>query len=225
MNNMELSGQKEIVAFDVEGTLTEGSAWEGVRDYLVKNGEEARYKTFQRRMTPRYLLYRLHLGDTQAFRTDWVRGILALLAGKDRAELQELGKIIVSDFLWPQRRDDVLQELAQHQDAGRPIVLVSGQFQPFLDAFVEQVGADAGIGTPGIWQGFRFSGKLAAPFTIGERKTRLLQQFLDGNRLYAAYGDTGPDISMLALSDHPTAVYPDSDLLRTAKERGWRVVQ
>ena len=225
MEDKRLGNHTTCVAFDVEGTLTEGTAWEGVRNYLIENGDEARYKAFQKRMTPRYLLYRLNLGNRQAFRNDWITGILALLEGKELVELQALGRRIVSENLWPRRREDIVQELALHQDAGRQIILVSGQFQPFLDAFVEYVGADVGIGTPGSWQGSRFSGGLAAPFTIGERKAKLLQQLLDGRRLIAAYGDTGPDAPMLAMSDQPTAVYPDSQLLRTAQERGWRVVQ
>jgi len=195
-----------------------------VRDYLVDIGEEDKYKAFQKRMTPRYLLYRLKLGNQQAFKEDWVAGILELLAGKSSAELRELGQQIVREVLWPQRREDVLEELRAHQEAGRHVVLVSGQFQPFLDAFVEEVGADAGIGTAGEWQDGRFSGKLAAPFTVGERKVTLLRQALGEGMLYAAYGDTGPDVPMLALSERPTAVYPDSALLRAAKEQGWRVL-
>jgi HAD superfamily phosphoserine phosphatase-like hydrolase len=225
MDKMKLAGDNEIVAFDVEGTLTEGTAWEGVRDYLVENGEEAHYKAFQKRMTPRYLLYRLNLGNKQAFRNDWISGILALLAGREMGELKALGQRIVSGYLWPKKREAILHELSQHQASGRSIILVSGQFQPFLDAFVEQVRAQAGIGTPGEWNNGRFSGKLAAPFTIGERKVALLHDALDGCPLFAAYGDTGPDGPMLAMSDHPTAVYPDAQLLRTAQERGWRVIQ
>lgn len=224
MNAVKLAADKKTVAFDIEGTLTEGMAWEGVRDYLVDNGEEAQFKAFQTRMTPRYLLYRLNLGNKQAFKNDWIAGILALLAGRDRAELQALGRRIVSDVLWPQRREDVLQELREHQAAGRQIVLVSGQFQPFLDAFVEQVGASAGIGTPGAWQDGRFSGRLAGPFTIGARKAELLRDVLGDRRLYAAYGDTGPDAPMLRLSDQPTAVYPDAQLRRTAVDQGWRIL-
>ena len=224
MDDFKLTADREIVAFDVEGTLTEGTAWEGVRDYLVAIGEENKYKAFQKRMTPRYLLYRLNLGNQQAFKEDWVAGILDLLAGKSSVELRELGRQIVKEVLWPQRREDVLEELRAHQEAGRQVVLVSGQFQPFLDAFVEEVGADAGIGTAGVWQDGRFSGKLAAPFTVGERKVTLLRQALGEGMLYAAYGDTGPDVPMLALSERPTAVYPDSALLRAAKEQGWRVL-
>ena len=147
-----------------------------------------------------------------------------MLAGRNRAELHALGKRIVSDVLWPKRRQDVLQELSEHQAAGRQIVLVSGQFQPFLDAFVEQVGASAGIGTPGAWQDGQFSGRLAGPFTIGERKAELLREVLGDHRLFAAYGDTGPDAPMLRMSDRPTAVYPDSQLRRTAEDQGWRIL-
>ena len=81
------------------------------------------------------------------------------------------------------------------------------------------------MGTPGAWENGRFSGRLAAPFTIGERKAKLLREILDGHRLYAAYGDTGPDAPMLSMSNRPTAVYPDSQLLRTAREQGWRIIQ
>jgi HAD superfamily hydrolase (TIGR01490 family) len=224
MNQSKFVADKETVAFDIEGTLTEGMAWEGVRSFLIEQGEEEQYKAFQKKMTPRYLLYRLNLGDKQAFKNDWITGTLALLAGRDRAELQALGQRIVADTLWPQRRQDVLHELDEHLAAGRQIVLVSGQFQPFLDAFVEKVGANAGIGTPGAWQNDRFSGRLAAPFTIGERKAQLLREVLGIDRLYAAYGDTGPDAPMLSMSDRPTAVYPDPQLLRTARNHGWRIV-
>jgi phosphoserine phosphatase len=225
MDDSKFIADKDTVAFDIEGTLTEGMAWEGVRKYLIEQGEEDKYKAFQKKMTPRYLLYRLNLGDKQAFKNDWITGILALLAGHDRTELLALGEDIVAGTLWPQRRQDVLHELEEHQAAGRQIVLVSGQFQPFLDAFVEKVGANAGIGTPGAWENGRFSGRLAAPFTIGERKAGLLREILGIDRLYAAYGDTGPDAPMLSMSEHPTAVYPDPQLLRTARDRGWRIVQ
>jgi HAD superfamily phosphoserine phosphatase-like hydrolase len=224
MDDLALSADKETVAFDIEGTLTTGTAWESVRDYLIEVGEEDQFKDFQKGMTPRYLLYRLRLGNRQQFREDWVAGVLRLLAGRSREEIESLGRRIVQDDLWPKRREDVLKELEAHKTLGRQVVLVSGQFQPFLDAFVEQAGADVGIGTPGVWQDGRFSGELAAPFTVGQRKADLLAQALNGRSLYAAYGDTGPDEAMLAMSERPTAVYPDSDLLRKARGSGWRVI-
>ena len=224
MENLALTSNKETVAFDIEGTLTTCTAWEGVRDYLIERGEEDKFKAFQKSMTPRYLLYRLNLGNRQAFKEDWVAGVLRLLAGRSSEELHDLGRRLVDRDLWPKRREDVLDELQAHKEDGRQVVLVSGQFQPFLDAFMERAGADMGIGTPGIWQDGRFSGELAAPFTVGQRKADLLGGALNGRLLYAAYGDTGADVPMLALSDHPTAVYPDKDLLRAARSRGWRVI-
>ncbi len=224
MSEKRFSPDKETAAFDVEGTLTTGAAWEGLRDYLHAQGQGDLYRAFQRRMLPRYLLYRLNMGNKQAFKEDWVAGVLALAAGRTRASLVALGRHIVTDYLWPLRREDVLSELRQHQADGRQILLVSGQFQPFLDAFVAQVGADAGIGTEGIWQDSRFSGQLALPFTTGERKAELLKQTLNDGALVAAYGDTGPDVPMLALSERPTAVYPDDALRRAAKTRGWRTL-
>ncbi len=224
MDLNKLNPARETAAFDVEGTLTEGTAWEGVRDYLIERDEEDLYKAFQKKMTPRYLLFRLNLGDKQAFKMDWIAGVLGLLAGRSRDEIQELANFILDNRLWPQRREDVLAELARQKEAGRQIVLVSGQFQPFLDAFVDRVGADAGIGTPGEWDGDRFTGRMAAPFTVGERKVTLLEGALQAGKLAAAYGDTGPDEALLALSAAPAAVYPDAALLRAARRQGWRIL-
>jgi HAD superfamily phosphoserine phosphatase-like hydrolase len=224
MISPRLSPEKETVAFDVEGTLTTGTAWEGIRAYLEQEGQGDRYIAFRRRMTPRYLLYKLKLGDEQAFKERWIAGMLGLLAGRTREEIEALARQMVEQRFWPARREDVLADLYEHQSAGRQVALVSGQFQPFLDAFVAKSGADLGLGTPGVWQDGRFTGKLAAPFTTGETKVERLNQALSGSTLHAAYGDTGPDAAMLAMSEFPTAVYPDDALLSTARANGWRIV-
>lgn len=220
-----LDPEKDTVAFDVEGTLTTGTAWEGMRDALARDGQAQRFNDFQRRQLPRYLLYRLKLTDAQAFKEDWVAGLLQLFAGRTAAELAEIGRQIVETHLWPARREDIVAELLAHQAAGRQIVLVSGQFQPFLDAFAAKVQADLGLGTAGEWQDGRFSGRLVWPFTTGMRKVELLAAALRGAPLVAAYGDTGPDAPMLGMSQEPTAVYADDQLRRMAQDRGWRLIE
>ena len=182
-----LDPEKDTVAFDVEGTLTTGTAWEGMRDALARDGQTQRFNDFQRRQLPRYLLYRLKLTDAQAFKEDWVAGLLQLFAGRTAAELAEIGRQIVETHLWPARREDIVAELLAHQAAGRQIVLVSGQFQPFLDAFAAKVQADLGLGTAGEWQDGRFSGRLVWPFTTGMRKVELLA----GDAVVASDGHEG----------------------------------
>ena len=96
---MKLVADKETVAFDIEGTLTEGMAWEGVRDYLVETGEEARYKSFQTRMTPRYLLYRLNLGNKQAFKNG--AGFEIVSVGIERSKERWIKAIQKDGLFWP----------------------------------------------------------------------------------------------------------------------------
>ena len=51
--------QQEFVASDLEGTLTRGVTWKGMRDFIVANGREREYKRFFRRNLPNLLLFRL----------------------------------------------------------------------------------------------------------------------------------------------------------------------
>ena len=40
----DAAAEREIVAFDLEGTLSAGVAWEGMRDYLVAHGEGDKFR-------------------------------------------------------------------------------------------------------------------------------------------------------------------------------------
>lgn len=130
---------------------------------------------------------------------------------------------MVENALWPARREDVLRELRAHQEAGRQVLLVSGTFQPVLEAFAAKLGAEA-LGTPLALADGKLTGRLAAPVNVGATKAARLRAALGGAHLVAAYGDTEADRSMLELADAPVAVYPDEALLALAKVRGWRVL-
>ena len=68
----------EIVATDLEGTLSSGVAWEGMRDYLFENGRERQYKRFFLRQMPIYALFKLGLVSRDRMKEDWIMGMLAL---------------------------------------------------------------------------------------------------------------------------------------------------
>ncbi|MFN8514926.1 MAG: HAD family hydrolase [Chloroflexia bacterium] len=140
----------ELVASDLEGTLTTGETWRGVGRYLrEERGPWAgmRYRAFFAMNTPGILLARRGLFDEQGMRIRWMRDLSRFFRGFDAAELGRMAEWVVERELWPKRREVVIAELAAHRAAGRRVLLVSGTYQPVLEVFARRIGAEA-IGTP-----------------------------------------------------------------------------
>lgn len=214
----------EIVASDLEGTLSAGSVWQALRSYLVTHGHEAAFKQFNRKFVPEYMMVKLGLRKEQVFKEKWLLGLLRLYAGFTEAEFAEVAEWVVAQEVWPQRRLPLLTELADHQANGRSVIIVTGVFQPILDNLAARLGFEA-IGTGMAFANGRFTGEASTPLNIGEQKVVTLHQRFGDVPLYAAYGDTAPDIPMLKMSTHPVAVSPDKKLRALAETENWRILE
>lgn len=214
-----------VVASDMEGTLSRGVTWKGIRDYMLAHGRKADFNRFFRRRIIRLPLFRLGLIDKQKFKEQWMVDLVALLAGMPRREFEAFSEWVVEHELWPNRRQRVIDELMDHMNEGKRVVVVSGLLEPMLAHFVAKIGCEA-IGTPLKFAGDIFSGQTLQGFTTGAQKVAQLRPFLDINgHIAAAYGDTYADIPMLQLSQQPAAVFPDSQLKRHAENHGWRIFE
>jgi phosphoserine phosphatase len=221
--------EPHLVASDVEGTLTTAASWEALRDHLRQEGRERAFRRYFLRRLPSLLAYRWGIGDRQAFKDSWVRGILALFAGQT---VEEFGSAAghAAGHLWSARRPAVLQALLAHHDAGATIVLASGVFQPILDAFAGLAAASGlervrALGTPLEIVAGRLTGRAALPLSVGALKAHRLQELAGPARFAAAYGDTAADLPMLRLSQRPVAVTPDDVLRAAATAAGWPIIE
>jgi phosphoserine phosphatase len=214
----------EMVASDLEGTMTAGQAWRGMRDYLSAYGHGTAYKRFWRQQLPGYLLMKMGLRPLQPYKEQWITGMLRLFAGFSEAQFAEMAEWVVVREMWPQRRKRVLAELEAHGENGRTVIIVSGMAQPILDNFAARLGIE-GQGTPLVFEDGRFTGELAAPLNVREHKAVWLQNRLDDGLLAAAYGDTAGDIPMLHMSQEAVAVWPDKTLRAEAEANGWRILE
>ena len=215
-----------IVASDLEGTLTTGETWRGVARYLRRERDRrtaVRYWAFFAARTPGIVLARRGLGDEQALRLRWMRDLARFFRGDDAATLARLAEWVVERELWPQRREGVLAELATHRAAGRRVILVSGTYQPVLDAFARRIDAEAIVTPLELHQG-RATGRLAGSVNNDAAKVASLRPLLGTATLFAAYGDTPADVPMLELSDAATVVGENAHLRAVAVQRGWRVL-
>lgn len=215
--------EQEIVAFDLEGTLTAGVAWEGMRDYLKAHGEEDKYRRFFRRNLLSVLAFRFGLlRDERAFKERWILGVLRLFAGYTTPQFEEVAAWVVEQTFWPQRRVAVVEELEGHRANGRRVIIVSGMFELILQAFAAKLQVES-IGTPIEVVNGRLTGEIIGQLNVGPRKVARLQQ-LPG-KLLVAYGDTVRDIPMLHLAETAVAVHPDKPLRQAAVQNNWRILE
>jgi len=215
-----------IIATDLEGTLTTGETWKGMAAWMQAHGRKGQYQAFFYRHLPGAILARLGFGDKRVFQDRFMAGAAGLLAGLGQAELEAVGAWVVTNELWPKRRPKVMEEMLSALGQGQQVVLCSATFQPILEAFARRLGEGVvALGTPLEMVNGVYSGRVLGPVRSGQFKADQLQQFLGGQTLQAAYGDTLPDHPMLELALRPVAVHPDPKLRQLAVERNWRVIE
>jgi phosphoserine phosphatase len=213
------------VATDLEGTLTAGVTWKGMYNYLLTHGRASAAWWFYATHLPAYLSFKIFGGDFGKFKNDWMRDLLRLFKGYSVKRFGEMCAWVVENELWPQRRKAVEAELKAHLSAGRRALVVTGMYEPLLEQLVKKLPGLEAIATPVVWENGHFSGELAQDFNVGESKRESLRPFAQNEKIYAAYGDTFPDLPMLEMSENPVAVYPDKELRQAAVKRGWRILE
>ena len=214
-----------IVASDVEGTLTAGTGWVGMRAYLEANGQGDAFKQFLRQRMFKVLQYRLGLlRNAQAFKMQWLQDLLQLFAGYSEIQMMEMGQYVTEHEVWPKRRQAVVDELRIHKENGRRVILVTGVIEPILTNIAQKLEIEA-IGTPLQYEDGLFTGELALPFNTGESKVEQLQLIASNGNLLSAYGDTAADIPMLTMCQEAVAVHPDKALRKTAVAHNWRILE
>ena len=201
--------------------MTAGVTAVGMHRYWRAHGRSGyTYRSYARHL-PEYIIRdRTGLGIRE-FKNRWMLKLLHSFQGYDEKQMDYLADWIVENELWPKRRPTVMAELEQHLAAGRRVIIVTGIIEPILTRFLLKVPQMEGIGTAVVWQNGRFTGNLSNTFNVGPHKEAQLEPF---GSLHTAYGDTGPDHFMLALSQHPVAVHPDKRLQRIAETKSWRVL-
>ena len=70
-----------VVASDLEGTLTGGETWKGLRRYLRAHGRSLAYYSFFAARSPRILAARAGLYSMAAFPDRWMIDLLLLFGG------------------------------------------------------------------------------------------------------------------------------------------------
>jgi HAD superfamily hydrolase (TIGR01490 family) len=151
-----------------------------------------------------------------------------MLRGRRRLDFQRLGPQVLAGVL-PRLYPQMLQIAWDHQDAGRPVYIVTAASQDTAELVAHVLGFDGGLGTPLEVVDGLYTGRLAGPMAYRDGKPEIMRRVAvrEGVDLASswAYSDSESDLPMLRAVGHPVAVNPDAPLLRVAREEGWQVLR
>jgi HAD superfamily hydrolase (TIGR01490 family) len=121
-----------------------------------------------------------------------------------------------------------LRLLETHRARGERVYVVSGSLQEIVEHVATDLGFDGAIGSLCEIVDGRYTGR-PLRIALGEEKAVALRELAarEGYDLAActAYSDSISDLPFLETVGHPVAVNPDPALRRTARARGWPVLE
>lgn len=171
-------------------------------------------------------------GGKEAFKNGFFKAFTRSFKGKSKQELDSFFQELIRVGK-DQINIQLVECMKQHQKNGDTVIVLSGAFRPFLEAFLHEVKLDAhiistelhfddsGISTGGIVQ-----------FVNGNVKVEKVKEWLhryshpngteDVSKTWA-YADSVSDAYLLEFVDYPVVVNPKKDMQEVAKQRSWPI--
>jgi phosphoserine phosphatase len=210
-----------IVVSDMMGTLTTGSPFLGLVDWIKHNQSKLQANLSMASVLPSYFLAKNGIIDWQLWGQKLMIESLAYIKNADEEKLKQVSELVVEHDLWKKRREDVIERLIKHRESGAQVYIASSVVEPFIEPFAKKIGAQVS-GTPVEIKNGRI--QMVGELVASEKKIEQILNRLGVKRVDFAYGDTSLDIPLLEHADHPVAVYPDAKLKKVALEKNWEII-
>jgi HAD superfamily hydrolase (TIGR01490 family) len=153
---------------------------------------------------------------------------MRLLKGFPVEVLRQLVGDAMETVLRPLVYAEPLRLVQQHRERGERVYIVSATLQEIVQGVADDLGFDGAVGsTCEIVDGIYTGKPLRAAH--GEGKAQALRELAAADDLdlasSTAYSDSHTDVPFLEVVGNPVVVNPDRSLRRTARERGWPVLE
>lgn len=210
-----------IVVSDMMGTLTTGSPFLGLVDWVKHNQSKWQANLTMASVMPSYLLAKNGIIDWQTWGQKLMVNSLDYVKNIDEEKLKQVSEWVVEHNLWKKRREDVIDRLIKHREQGAQVYIASSVVEPFIEPFARRIGAQVS-GTPVEIKDGRL--RMVGELVSNEKKIEQVLSRLGVDKIDFAYGDTSLDVPLLEHADHPVAVYPDAKLKKVAMEKNWEII-
>ncbi len=212
--------------FDLDKTLMQGSSGFQFARAIREAGMMSRRQLASDAVANiRYRLRGASDAESEAVR---VR-IATALAGVRVRDLERLGVRVMQRIL-PRLYPEMLTIAYAHQDAGRPVYIVTAAGQDMAQVLARVLTFDGALGsTFSEVQDGIFTGRPVGSFLYGAAKAVAIRELAEreGIDLAAsyAYSDSFSDAPMLRAVGNPVVVNPDADLEALARDGGWEILR
>jgi HAD superfamily hydrolase (TIGR01490 family) len=212
--------------FDLDKTLMAGSSGMQFARVATRQGIIGRRQLAS--WGVEHLRYRLR-GTTDERTGEVLKVARELIRGVPEKTIARMEPEVMAEIL-PRVFPQMLAEVHDHQDAGRPAFIVSAAGNGIVESLARVLGMEGGIGTRYEVDGEgNFTGRLDGPFVYGPGKVEAMQRFADQHEIDLdasyAYSDSISDLPMLRAVGNPVAVNPDPPLAEVAKAEGWQTMR
>jgi HAD superfamily hydrolase (TIGR01490 family) len=151
----------------------------------------------------------------------------AFLDGRRVRELERLSPAVLAGIL-PRLYPRMLEVAYEHQDAGRPVFIVTAATQGTAEMLARVLFFDGAAGSKLEERDGVYTGRFDGPFCYGDGKPLRMRELAEERGIDLAeswaYSDSASDLPMLRAVGHPVAVNPDAELSRVARAEGWDVM-
>jgi HAD superfamily hydrolase (TIGR01490 family) len=211
--------------FDVDNTMMMGASI-----YFFARGLAAR-KFFTTRDLARFawqqFVFRARGKEEHGQMVEARESALAFVAGQKVSEIERLGEEIYDELMAERIWSGTRALAQQHLDAGQQVWLVTAAPIELSRLMARRLGLTGGLGTVAESEDGVYTGRLVGEPLHGPAKAEAIRALAarEGFDLSkcSAYSDSANDLPMLSAVGHPTAVNPDADLRKVAKEQGWPI--
>ncbi len=215
--------QQKLAIFDIDGTLFR---WQLYHELVFKLKDKGLFdEKTTARLDEAFASWTTRKETFANYEHHVVRALLDNLASIPTAVFDETAKEIVESSgrkVYAYTRN-LIQEL---KGEGYYLLAVSGSQQEIVAPFAAEYGFDDWIGALYERNGDAFTGKVERH--VPGNKDTIIKEYVTSHGLSLqdsiAVGDSGGDITMLELVDHPIAFNPSDELLAIALQKGWKVV-
>ncbi|MBT0767368.1 HAD family hydrolase [Kineosporia sp. J2-2] len=172
-----------------------------------------------------HLLY--HAGGADHAQMERMRDTVSrMVIGWDVQQVRDIVATTLAELIVPIVYEEATALIAEHQKAGRDVVIVSASGIELVEPIGAMLGVDHVVATRMAILDGRYTGAIDY-YAYGENKAEAIRELAAarGYRLERcfAYSDSITDLPMLRAVGHPVAVNPDKGLRREAQLRDWPV--
>jgi len=212
---------KELVIFDIDGTIIKGQSQMYFLNYLLSIRRITLF--FYAKLLMWFILYKIGIVSDPKKPMTYAYSFLKGVSINDASSwIHDLFNKKIKEHIYVES----INIVKDHQKHGRTVLLVSNTIQPIVREFARITNIEYFIATNLEIESNHYTGRIH-DIVYGNHKVAVVNKFAHTHgfelRNAWAYGDHLSDAPLLSLVKHPVAVNPSRSLANLARKNNWQI--